>query len=121
VKRPYLLRFLMCVTVAVAAAGCAQPSVKPPTVKLDALAKQLGVSTEVLETALRAGYTTEIEGGKTLFCRHDDQTGTMIGRLQCEDASRLQTDLQARQQIVHDLRQRVPQTAIGSRPSGGSR
>src|SRR6185437_7840017 len=99
-KRPYPVMFLMCVMVAVGAAGCAQPSVKRPTVKLDALAKQLGVSTPVLELALRAGYTTEIEGGKTLFCRHDEQTGTMVGRLQCEDAAHLQADLQARQQFV---------------------
>jgi hypothetical protein len=120
VKRLNLLKFLICVTVALAAAGCAQPSVKPPTVRLDELAKQLGVSTEMLESALRAGYTTEIEGGKTLFCRHDEQTGTMIGRLQCEDAGHLQTDLLARQQSIDDMRLRVPQTAVGSRPGGGS-
>lgn len=114
------MMFLMCVMVASGAAGCAtQPSVQRPTVKLDALAKQLGVSTSVLELAIRAGYTTEIEGGKTLFCRHDEQTGTMIGKLECEDAAHLQTDLQARQQMVDDMRQRVPQTMTGSHPGGG--
>ena len=118
-KRPYALMFLMCVMVALGAAGCAtQPSVKPPTVKLDDLAKQMGVSTSTLELAIRAGYTTEVEGGKALFCRHDEQTGTMIGKLQCEDAEHLQTDLQARQQMVDDMRERVPQTAVGSRPGG---
>ncbi|MGH8200671.1 MAG: hypothetical protein ACREVO_09955 [Steroidobacteraceae bacterium] len=117
-KRPYPLMFLMCVMVAVGAAGCAQPSVKQPTVKLDALAKQLGVSTAVLELALRAGYTTEIEGDKTLFCRHEEQTGSMVPILNCEDAARLRTDLQARQQFVDDLRQRVSQTAISPRPGG---
>lgn len=121
VKRPYPLMFFTCVMVAVGSAGCAaRPSVKRPTVKLDVVAKQLGVSPSLLELALRAGYTTEIEGGKTLFCRHDEQTGSMIGTLQCEDAARLQSDLQARQQFVDDLRQRVPQTAIASRPGGGS-
>ena len=120
-KRPYPVMFLMCVTVAVGAAGCAQqPPVERPTVKMDALAKQLGVSTSVLELALRAGYTTEIEGGKTLFCRHDEQTGTMIGKLQCEDAARLQADLQANQQSLDEMRERLPQTAVGSRPGGGS-
>ena len=120
-KRPYAVMFLMCVMVAVGAAGCAsQPRVKLPTVKMDDLAKQLGVSTAVLEVALRAGYTTEVEGGKALFCRHDEQTGTMIGKLQCEDAAHLQTDLQARQQMVDDMRQRVPQTMTGSRPGGGA-
>lgn len=120
-KRPYPVMFLMCMIVAVGAAGCAQqPPVKRPTVRLDDLAKQLGVSTAVLELAIRAGYTTEIEGDKTLFCRHDEQTGTMIGALHCEDAARLQIDLQARQQSVDELRQRVSQTAIASRPGGGS-
>lgn len=118
-KKTYQRMFLVCLAVAVGAAGCAaQPSVKRPTVKLDDLAKQLGVSTTVLQLAIRAGYTTEVEGDKTLFCRHDEQTGTMIGKLQCEDAARLQTDLQARQQSVDDLRQRVPQTMTGSRPGG---
>lgn len=117
-KRPYAVMFLMCVAVAVGAAGCAQPSVKGPTVKLDVLAKQLGVSPRVLALALRAGYTTEIEGGKTLFCRHEEQTGSMIPILQCEDPASLQTDLQERQQILSDLRQKVSQTAIQPTPGG---
>lgn len=109
-KGPHAPMFLLCVTVALGAAGCAQPSVKPPTVQLDTLAKQLGVSTVELKLALRAGYTTEIEGGKTLFCRHDEQTGSMIPVLQCEDVARLRTDLQARQDFVNDLQQRVSQS-----------
>jgi len=112
--------FLMCVTVALGAAGCAQPSVKPPTVRLDTLAKELGVSTAELKLALRAGYTTEIEGGKTLFCRHDEQTGSMIPVLHCEDVAHLQTDLQARQQFVDYLHQRVSQSAIQPTPGGPS-
>jgi hypothetical protein len=119
VKKTYPMMSLVCLAVAVGAAGCAaQPSVKRPTVTMDAMAKQLGVSTAVLEAALRAGYTTEIEGDKTLFCRHDEQTGSMIGKLQCEDAARLQTDLQARQQAVNDLRQEVSQKAVVGRPGG---
>src|SRR5579872_64581 len=117
-KRPYAVTFLMCVTIAAGAAGCAQQPVKKSTIQLDALAKQLGVSTEVLETALRAGYTTEIEGGKTRFCRHDELTGSMIGRLECEDADHLQADLEARQRSVDDLRRQVSQTAIQPRPGG---
>ncbi|HEV2268777.1 MAG TPA: hypothetical protein VGR92_04910 [Steroidobacteraceae bacterium] len=110
---------LLCVAVAVAAAGCAtQPSPKPPTITLAALAKQLGVSPALLEVALKAGYNPEIEGGKTVFCRHDEQTGTMVGRLQCEDPERLQIDLQARQQFVDALHQQVSQTAISPRPGG---
>jgi hypothetical protein len=120
-KKTYPRMLLVGLAVAIGAAGCAsQPSVQRPTVKLDDLAKQLGVSTATLELALRAGYTTEIEGGKTLFCRRDEQTGTMIGKLQCEDAAHLQTDLQARQKMVDDMRQRVPQTITGSRPGRGS-
>jgi hypothetical protein len=118
VKNSYPMMFLVCLAVAVGAAGCAQPSVKRPTVTLNAMAKQLGVSTAVLELALRAGYTTEIEGGETRFCRHEEQTGSMVGTLHCEDAAQLQVDLQARQQSVDDLRQRVSQTAISPRPGG---
>ena len=110
------MMFLMCVMVAAGAAGCAQPSVKLPTVKMEALAKQLGVPTAVLEAALKAGYTTEVEGTKTLFCRHDEQTGTMIGRLHCEDAAHLQSDLQAHQQFVDAIHQQVQQSAITPRP-----
>jgi hypothetical protein len=117
VRKPYPLMFLVCVTVAVGAAGCAQPSVKPPTVKMDVLAKQLGISTAELELALRAGYTTEIEGSKTLVCSHGEQTGSMIPVLHCEDPARLQSDLQARQQFIDYLRDRVSQS--GSRPGVG--
>lgn len=92
-KRLHVLKFLMCVAVVIGLSGCAQPSVKRPTVQLDVLAKQLGISTAVLELALRAGYTTEVEGNKTLLCRHDDQTGSMIPVLKCEDPARLRSDL----------------------------
>lgn len=110
---------LLCVSVAVAAAGCAtQPSPKPPTITLAALAKQLGVSPALLEVALKAGYNPEIEGGKTVFCRHEEQMGSLVPARTCEDPERLQIDLQARQQFVDDLRQRVPQTAISPRPGG---
>lgn len=117
-KKPYPLMFLMCVMVAVGAAGCAQPSVKPPTVKLDDLAKQMGVPTDLLELALRAGYTTEIEGGQPRFCRHEEQTGSMVPILDCEDPAQLRGDLQARQQLVNEVHQQVSQTAIQPRPGG---
>jgi hypothetical protein len=117
-KSPYAVILLTGVAVALGAAGCAQPSVKPPTVKLEVVAKQLGVSPQLLATALRAGYTTEIEGGKTLFCRHDEQTGSMIPKLQCEDPASLRTDLQERQQILSDFREKVAQTAIQPTPGG---
>lgn len=117
-RKHYPMMILMCAAVAVGGAGCAQPSVKGPTITVDALAKQLGVSSALLTVALRAGYTTEIEGGETRFCRHEEPTGSMVPILRCEDASRLQIDLQARQQFVDDVRQRVGQTAISSRPGG---
>jgi hypothetical protein len=129
VKKPYPLMFLMCVTVAVGAAGCAaQPSVKPPTVRIDVLAKQLGISTAELELALRSGYTTEVQGSKTFLCTHDEQTGSMIPVLECEEPARLASDLQARQQVVEELRERVTQSAMrptvsgpaGGGPGGGS-
>jgi len=117
-NRPYAVMFLTCVAVAIGMAGCSQPPVKRPTVKLEVLAKQLGVSPRLLALAIRAGYTTEIQGGKTLFCRHDEQTGSMIPVLQCEDPASLRTDLQERQQILSDVRQKVSQTAIQPTPLG---
>ncbi|HEY1891569.1 MAG TPA: hypothetical protein VGG63_14245 [Steroidobacteraceae bacterium] len=115
-RKTYPMVLIMCAAIAVGGTGCAQPPVKRPSVKLDALAKQLGVSTSVLELALRAGYTTEIEGGKTLFCRHDEHTGSMVPILDCEDAARLRGDLQTRQQFVNEVHQQVSQTAIQPTP-----
>ena len=112
--RPMLL--LVCAAVAVGGAGCTQPSVKPPTITLDALAKQLGVSSTVLALALRSGYNPEIEDGKTVFCLHGEQTGSMVPTRSCVDAARLQIELQTRQQFVDDVHGRVQQSVDTPRP-----
>lgn len=115
--KTYKMMLSMCAALVIGAAGCtAQPSVKPPTVKLNDLATQMGVSTDLLELALKAGYTTEIEGGQPRFCRHEEQTGSMVPILDCEDPARLRGDLQARQQFVKEVHQQVSQTAIQPTP-----
>ena len=117
--KTYPMMLLVCAAVAVGGTGCAtQPSVKAPTVTVDALAKQLGVSSALLAAALRAGYNPETHDGKTVFCRHEEQTGSMVPTSTCEDPARLQVDLEARQQFVQDVHQRVLQTPDTQRPGG---
>ena len=115
-RKLYPMMILMCAAVAVGAAGCAQPSVKGPTITMDALAKQLGVSSALLTGALRAGYSPEIRGGKTVFCSHEEHTGSLVPVRTCEDPAQLQIDLETRQQFVDDVHQRVQQTVDTKRP-----
>lgn len=114
--KTYPMMLLMCAAVAVGGSGCTQPSVKGPTITMDALAKQLGVSSSLLQAALRAGYSPEIRSGKTEFCRHEELTGTMVPTKICEDPARLQIDLANRQQFVDDVHQRVDVSVDTKRP-----
>lgn len=115
--KTYPMTLLMCAAVALGGTGCTQPSVKGPTITMDALAKQLGVSGSLLQAALRAGYSPEIQRGKTMFCRHEEHIGTLVPTRSCEDPERLQVDLETRQQFVDDLHRQVDVSVDTQRPS----
>ena len=119
-RKTHSMMLLVSMAIAIGGAGCAQPSVKPPTITLDALAKKLGVSSALLELALRAGYNPETEDGKTVFCRLGEQTGSMVPTRCCEDVTRLQIDLQTRQQFVNDVQERVQRSVDTQRPGGAA-
>lgn len=117
--KTYPMMLLMCAAVAVGGTGCSQPTVKGPTITMDALAKQLGVSPSLLQAALRAGYSPEIRGDKTVFCHHDEPIGSMVPTRTCEDPEKLQIELATRQQFTDDVRQRVEQSVDTRRPGSG--
>ena len=67
-RKTYPMMILMCAAVAAGGAGCAQPSVKGPTVTVVVI----GATSGCIERFARgqpfgAGFTAEIEGGKALI------------------------------------------------------
>jgi hypothetical protein len=107
VRKTCPMMLLVYAAVAAVGASCAQQSVKDRDRAVDAQAAKYGVSSAVLEMASRQGYGPRIYDGKTIFCRDEAQTGSMVPSWKCVDAARLQTEVLDNQQGLEDMQQRV--------------
>ena len=93
--------------------GCAN------TEAVTAQAAHFGVSREFLLNAESAGYAPRIRHGKTEFCTHQSSF-SYIPRLQCFDASALQSRLQQQATFRRSIRNAVKSVpASYSSPSSG--
>lgn len=94
--------------LAIAAVGCAdRPS---PQVAG-------GPSPTLLEEAHRLGYSPKVIDGQTVFCQHQELTGSMVPTEHCIGQAALESDITAQRESLHELQNSLGQGSKAMGPS----
>lgn len=107
---------VLLAALAVFGAGCADHPVGRNTKAGGTAAASLSSELTLLQAAAELGYTPVVFQGKTLFCKHEQLTGSLVPRTYCVDADFVMAEARTQRQNIEALDQ---QPLPGSPPPKG--
>ncbi|HEY1891494.1 MAG TPA: hypothetical protein VGG63_13860 [Steroidobacteraceae bacterium] len=102
--------------LAVMGAGCADHPAGGKTNAGNAAAASLSSELTLLQAATELGYTPVVFQGKTLYCKHEQLTGSLVPKMYCVDTDFVMAEARTQRQNIEAMDQ---QPAPGKPPGKG--